>query len=168
MTTRLRRYFAFALLYILVQAVGMTIMFHGLGIRYGSPEMTPVVLWFEVLLALLVVLYVRRFNSWREIGYGECRWGRLLWVVPILLLNLVSLGSVVATVAGAGLGPGDVGRLAVTAVMTLLVGFAEETTFRGILLRGALERHGLVAALLVSAAGFSLLHSINVLGGETP
>lgn len=38
--------------------------------------------------------------------------------------------------------------------------------FRGILLRGALARYNVIASLLISAVGFSLLHSVNIFGGE--
>ena len=163
---KLRKYIQFAFLYIVIQAIGMAIMYYGLGAQYGSPEMTPIVFWSEVVLSLLVLYYIRRYASWREVGFGEFKWVRVLWIAPILLLSLVSLVNVFTMIASADPSSQEIIGVVIVGVMTLLVGFAEETMFRGILLRGAMARHNVFLAMLISAVGFSLLHSINIFGGE--
>ena len=54
--------------------------------------------------------------------------------------------------------------------VTLLIGTGEELAFRGILLHSFLGRQSsrtrVALAMLVSAVGFALLHSVNYFGGE--
>jgi hypothetical protein len=57
------------------------------------------------------------------------------------------------------------GLLASVTFCTFLVGFSEELVFRGIILKGFLEKHGVFFSMLMSAVLFSLLHSVNVFGG---
>ncbi|MEZ4673948.1 MAG: CPBP family intramembrane glutamic endopeptidase [Caldilineaceae bacterium] len=107
-----------------------------------------------------------RYASWREVGYDKISWVNTLWVLPFLIAS----GIITVTIFRAALQPGVafsalVGVMA-AALLALIVGFCEETMFRGIVLRGALLRHGLFVSILISAVAFMLLHVVNVLGGN--
>ncbi len=52
-------------------------------------------------------------------------------------------------------------------ITTMLVGISEELMFIGIVLRVFLEKRSELVAVFVSSALFSLLHSVNILGGST-
>jgi membrane protease YdiL (CAAX protease family) len=57
--------------------------------------------------------------------------------------------------------------LVIIAITTLLVGFSEEAMFRGVLLHNAIKKYGTIKAVFISSLGFSLLHSINIFGGQS-
>ncbi|HHQ7207650.1 TPA: CPBP family intramembrane glutamic endopeptidase, partial [Staphylococcus aureus] len=50
-------------------------------------------------------------------------------------------------------------------ITMVLVGFSEELLFRGILLHVLLEKRTVVYSIIISSILFSLLHSVNILGG---
>jgi membrane protease YdiL (CAAX protease family) len=52
-------------------------------------------------------------------------------------------------------------RIALVVVVVVIAPFAEEVVFRGILLRGAMRRMPAPAAVLVSGAGFGLVHLVD-------
>lgn len=163
---KLNKYILFTALYIGIMALGMTIMNYGLGIQYGSQEMAKVVIWIEIILTLLVVYYIRRYASWRDVGFGKITWTSVLWLAPTLLLSLISGAGAIMAIASGNPSSREIQSVVLVGLLTLLVGFSEETMFRGILLRGALARYNVIASLLISAVGFSLLHSVNIFGGE--
>lgn len=163
---KLRKHILFAVLFILVQGVTFAVTWFGFGYRYGSAQEARLSVLSEAILALMVLVYIRRYASWREAGYGEFSWRRLLWIAPLLLPAVLYAVYFLGKIASAGPSAQQLLGLAAVGVMTLLVGFAEETTFRGILLRGELAAgRNVFVAMIVSAVGFSLLHSVNVLGG---
>jgi len=164
----MKNYIRIALLYIVIQGIGMAMMYYGFGIVYGEPGMANVVLWVEIILALLVVFYVRRTASWRAVGFGKINWLQTLWIVPNLLLVLLPTLGILAALVTGNLGGEALLGVVTAGALTLLVGFAEEAMFRGIVLRGALQDHGVYVAMLISALTFTLLHMVNVLGGLPP
>lgn len=161
---------AIAAVYVALMAVGMAVMHHGFGLSYGAPEMAYVVLPTEVVLSAWAVLAARRQGGWRSLTLGRPRPAGLLWLLPMALPMLATAALVGLDLVRAAptLQPAQWRLLAVVAGCTALVGFSEELVFRGLLLRGAWRLSGLFHALLVSALGFALLHSVNVLGGSPP
>jgi len=156
--TRLKAAVLAALGYIAIMAVGMFTSGHVFGIPYGAPEMTLVLLPFEVVMSLYALVMARRlFGHW-QCGFGPVDWRGLWWLAPsflvvaALFLGLFLTGTVTLT----GL------ALAVVATM-ILVGFSEELVFRGIVLKAALPAMATGRAILLSAALFASLHAVNVL-----
>lgn len=157
-----------AALYTAIIGVGIATMYHGYGYTYGQPEMVKVLLWFEILGAAFLIWVVRRHGGLRSCGFGPIRWGQMIWVVPsFAVVGLMTIRFVPA-LAGGGLSPDQWLMIGTILAVTVLVGFAEELAFRGILLRGALRGRSVRKAMLISAIGFSLLHAVNVLGGFAP
>ncbi len=166
---KLKKHILFVLIFILVQGLTFAVTWYGFGYRYASAQEARFSVISETILALMVLYYIRRHASWPEAGYGAFSWRRALWGAPIVLPALI-YGAYLFSAIGAAKPSGlELLGVGAVALMTLLVGFVEETTFRGILLRGELAAgRNVFVALLVSAIGFSLLHSVNVFAGMAP
>lgn len=165
---KLKKHILFVLLFILVQGLTFAFTFYVMGYPYASAGEARFSAISEAILALMVLYYIRRYASWPAAGYEKFSWRRALWMAPLLLPVLLYAGYLSSAIASAR--PDGLAILGVAAValMTLLVGFVEETTFRGILLRGELAYRNVFVAMITSAIGFSLLHSVNVLAGMPP
>lgn len=111
----------------------------------------------ELLLALAVAGVLTRKRAWQQVGYRRLatvrdlrlHWIPLFPVLPVLPAALAAL-------------PGTaMADLALLVALAALVGFVEETVFRGLLLRWLAPR-GLWSAAVVSSVVFGVLHLVNV------
>ena len=120
----------------------------------------------QMLLGLVVIstgllLFIRANELQGELGLD--RWienGKgLIWLLPIWVLSTGNLWS--------GLGLKYTGVNAVMAALSfLLVGFVEETVFRGFLFRAMLKTGKAAPAVIVSAVTFGMGHIVNLLTGQ--
>ena len=120
----------------------------------------------QMLLGLTAIstgllLFIRANTLQGELGLD--RWIRngkkILWLIPIWILSTGNLWS--------GLGLKYTGINAVMATLSfLLVGFVEETVFRGFLFNGMRRTGSLTVAIIVSAVTFGMGHLINLLTGQ--
>ena len=160
---------AAASVYIAIMGAGM-IYLSTQGITYGSPDMFDPFWPILIVLNIVSIFFVMRFFGWRNAGFGKLDKTQLIWLLPLLMLLAykwyVSLGAMSAF-------PFDSPKwntFAFFGFVTLLVGTGEELAFRGILLHSFLGKHAsrwrVALAMLVSAVGFALLHSVNYFGGE--
>jgi uncharacterized protein len=154
----LRRAVLAALGYIAIMAVGMFTSGHLFGMVYGTPEMVYVLVFFEIAMSIYAIAMARRiFGRW-QCGFGPIDWRGMWWLLPnfaiMAALFAIALRSNGAILSGLAL---------VIIVTMILVGFSEELMFRGIVLQGGLREASKGKAILISAALFSLLHSVNVL-----
>lgn len=158
-----------ALAYIAIMGGGMLYL-TAQGITYGSPDMFNTFWPIMILLNVINIFFVIRFLGWRNAGFGRLNATQLIWLLPFVSLLAykwyVSLGAMSAF-------PFDSPQwntFVFFGFVTLLIGTGEELAFRGILLHSFLgvesSRSGTALAMFVSAAGFSLLHSVNYFGGE--
>ena len=147
-----------ALGYIAIMAVGMFTAGHLVGFHYGDERIVYVLLFFEIAMSLYAVVMARRlFGAW-QCGFGPIDWRGMVWLLPNFALMAALWIALLRT------GTISLSGLALTIVLTMiLVGFSEELTFRGIALQGGLRGAGSGKAILISAALFSLLHSVNTL-----
>jgi len=123
-----------------------------------------VALLIEHLVAAIALLVVVRWaGRFEEAGWRR-RFGRAwLWLAgPIWLAILTPIG---LAVAGVSESPQ---RAVLWITAALLIGFNEETIFRGFLLGGLKSRFGLMPAVLISSAIFGLMHLLNGLSGADP
>ncbi len=158
-----------ALTYTAIMGAGMAYLSQQ-GIVYGSPDMFGIFWPILILLNVVNVIFVVRFFGWRNAGFGKLDATQLIWLVPLAAFILykwsVSLGAMSAFPFGAP----EWTTFAFFGFVTLMIGTGEELAFRGILLHSFLgkadSRARVAIAMLVSAIGFSLLHSVNVFGGE--
>ena len=113
----------------------------------------------SLLLSIIAAVLLTRMGWWKIVGFRSPNQPRDLWyfVLPLLpaVINLII-----------GLEVSSLVRLAEFFVITLLIGFAEETIFRGLMLN-TLKAHGVWRAAIITALLFGLSHALNVLGGKS-
>lgn len=149
------------LLYTLGMGFSNYIVYHHYHIEYGGDGYINAMLPFLSVLAAgtLICLFIQRDRltlPWKERGRLTLFLIIFLPLAAMTIYYLLTNGSFTYTF---------IAPLAVT----LLVGVAEETMFRRILfirLLGLFQERGFKKALLLSAASFSLLHAVNILGGS--
>lgn len=135
------------------------------GITYGTPEMMTV-FWIALLCGnLLTVFWVTRFFSWQAIGFRALNRKQLLWFLPSIALLIAMWVVCLSGFSQNSLTAAQWQLFALAGVTTLLVGIAEETMYRGIVLHGFLTTGRVRWAMFISAIAFSLLHAVNVFGG---
>lgn len=158
-----------ALVYIAIMGAGMVYLGHQ-GIIYGSPEMFGTFWPILILLNIVNVVFVIRFFGWRGAGFGKLDASQLIWLVPLAAFILYKWSVSIGAMSAFPLGSPEWTTFAFFGFVTLMIGTGEELVFRGILLHSFLgkadSRARVAMAMLVSAVGFSLLHSVNVFGEE--
>jgi membrane protease YdiL (CAAX protease family) len=111
----------------------------------------------DLLLAITGIFLLARLGWWGKAGYMT---GIRLSHVPLFILpvavGLISLGEGIRVTAPL--------VILAFAALTLLVGFAEETFFRGLILTALLPA-GTIGAVLLSSFFFAAPHLLNVIGG---
>lgn len=113
----------------------------------------------SLILSLVAALILTRMGRWKAVGFRWPNRPRDLWYFALPLLPVV-----ITLIVGV-----EVTSLALLAeffVITLLIGFAEEAIFRGLMLN-ALKAHGFWQAALITALLFGLSHALNGLAGKS-
>ena len=111
------------------------------------------------VLSVLAAALLGALGWWRVVGFKRAARPRdLLWVLPLLLPVLLNL------VMGL-----EFRSLLLTfelLIIALLIGFSEETIYRGLML-SALKARGPWTAATVTSVLFGLSHSLNLLSGKS-
>ncbi len=111
----------------------------------------------DLILAVIGVVLLTRLDWWEKAGYTT---GIRLKHAPLIVLPLafalLSLGTGIQVTA-------PIAILAFAA-LTLLIGFAEETFFRGLILTTLLPT-GAIRAVVLSSLLFAAPHLLNIIGG---
>lgn len=156
-----------AFLYTFIIGVGMFTSFHINGVVYGEPNMVDTLWYFEIILSLLAIVITVKYFSWKEVGFTKMNKKQFLWFVPLFILLFGIWGGIFDFLLDNALTFGQVKLFSLVGFTTLLVGFSEELMYRGIVFRAFLNntKSGKLKAVFISALGFSLLHSVNFLGG---
>ncbi len=114
------------------------------------------------ILAVTTAVLLQRLKWWQAAGFQQpSRW--YVW----LLFWLPALPLVLNWIGGSKLADIEPWRIGAFLIVSLLVGFAEEGIFRGLMIQ-ALSLKGLWTAALVSSLLFGLAHSFNFVIGENP
>ncbi len=116
----------------------------------------------ETLIALIVVLPIALLRWWSETGFtrGVNGQGILLCLLPLLFI----VGPTLLSLRGITRAPT---LLLVTGItLSLLVGFAEEGMFRGVIMRCLLPK-GIWPAVLFSTFCFAGVHLTHLLSGAS-
>ncbi len=113
----------------------------------------------SLMLSVVAAILLSRMGWWQAVGFRSPNRPRDLWyfALPLLpaLINLVI-----------GLAVPSLWRFAELLAITLLIGFSEETIFRGLMLN-ALKVHGFWRAAIITALLFGLSHALNLLAGNS-
>ena len=144
----------------------------GIIVRSGKLDLL-VLIVANGLLAILIVTLLTKWTWWRRAGFEAPRHRRDLLYYLILLIP-VALNVIPSRIVG---NPDDLLRtlanaygnpryLLLALVATLLVGFAEEGIFRGLMFQAILPR-GVWKAVIITSLLFGLTHSANLLHGQS-
>jgi len=122
----------------------------------NAPPLLQISIAYSLLSMLAIVLLVR-FNWWKKVGFSTLgkRYDLQLYVVP-LVVAFLSLPE--------GIKVSEFSTITIFALFTFLVGFTEETFFRGFILT-TLRPIGAIGSVLISALLFGLPHLLNAIGG---
>ena len=113
----------------------------------------------SLLLSVIAALLLTKMGWWQAVGFRWPNRLRDLWYfVPLLLPAVITLI--------VGLEVTSLVLLAEFFVITLLIGFAEEAIFRGLMLH-ALKATGFWQAAIITALLFGLSHALNGLAGKS-
>ncbi len=111
----------------------------------------------DLILAAIGAVLVTRLDWWKKAGYTT---GIRLKHVPLIVLPLafalLSLGTGIQVTSSTA--------IRAFAALTLIVGFAEETFFRGLILTTLLPT-GAIRAVVFSSLLFAAPHLLNIIGG---
>jgi uncharacterized protein len=110
------------------------------------------------VLALIALFLLSRLHWWREAGFRLPAKPHYLWFFAVPCLPII------LNIAFFGVGYPGIGRILLFLAIALLVGFVEETYFRGMMLR-ALRIRGPWQAVIISSLFFGILHLLNVAAG---
>lgn len=119
----------------------------------------PVLIAF-IPISLAIIIYLTWKKKWQSIGFRSLRsinksnWYFYLPLIAILiLLSTKGIKSVTGT------------EVMYSVFLTLLVGFVEETIYRGLIFRTLLKK-SITAAVVTSSILFSITHMLNMLSGQ--
>lgn len=113
----------------------------------------------SLLLSLMAAILLTRLGWWKAVGFRSPNQLRDLWYFALPLLPAVITLLIGVEVTSLVL-------LTKFFVITLLIGFAEETIFRGLMLK-ALKAQGFWRAAIITALLFGLSHALNGLAGKS-
>lgn len=155
-----------AIIYTMLIGAGMFTTNYIVGSSYDKPEMVNTLIYFEVIMTVFsIIVYFKYFK-----GYALNKWNKsanklFVLVFTFMVLNLcIILGLIFIKADFTNKSYALVFKIFLT---TLLVGFSEELIYRGIVMTAFMKNRTRVKAILISSLAFSLLHSVNVLGGLT-
>lgn len=157
---------AAAAIYIAIMGLGMWYMHSVKGVTYGEVAMFDIFWPFLILCTLSNFAFLIRFFGWKGAGFGKLRWREMLWFTPFIALLVYKFAVNIGALAASPPDTAQVRQLIFMGGVVFLVGLGEELAFRGLLLRSLFNPRNPLPALLISAVGFSLLHSVNIFGGE--
>ena len=118
-------------------------------------------LMVETVLCGYVIFLLTRLRWWQEAGFqSPATWRKLLAGLPLLLLPVI-------VVTSSGFKSSSASQMIGFAILTLMVGFAEEGLLRGVVLRAMLPI-GVIRATVLSSVFFGIGHLLNILQGAAP
>lgn len=123
---------------------------------------SPLVLYgsANLVLAVIAAILLTVSCGWRACGFRGFSRPRSLWIFWLAAIpTLVNLTH--------GLAATDPGRVIAFLLLAVLVGFVEESFYRGLMLR-PLAARGAWRAAVITALIFGLTHGMNALAGSNP
>ncbi len=123
----------------------------------------------QIGLVILLTGIVAVLVWWKQVGFRKHENKSLKFMIPplVYIAVLFIYGMVLGQSGSAGfLGTNSSKELMLLILTTLLVGYTEETMFRGILFHGATARFKAVWGTIISSLIFGTMHFINMFGGQ--
>ncbi|MDO3408210.1 CPBP family intramembrane metalloprotease [Saccharibacillus sp. CPCC 101409] len=126
------------------------------GLSYTAPVLLS---FIPIALALIVYMTLRR--RWGYYGFRSLKSipkSGYIYYLPLL--------AVLVAISFKGFRPLTIQEILFFLFFTLLVGFVEETVYRGLIFKTMLKK-GAVAAIVTSSILFSITHVLNALSGQS-
>jgi membrane protease YdiL (CAAX protease family) len=113
----------------------------------------------DIMRGVVAVLLLTRMDWWRAVGYnpGHPADLKLFWLALVPVIINLTIGVRAAAFS----------NVILFLFIALLIGFVEETYFRGLMLH-ALVSQGVWRAAVITAVFFGLLHMLNIFAGWNP
>ncbi len=153
------------LVFLIVSGIGMFSSLHFFGFEYGNPKMTYVLIWMEAVLTFYLISVVKKNFSWEEVGFKKLDKKALIWFFPLALIIAFGLIKFIFDLSEVNFNGEIFFTFLTLLATTILVGFNEELAFRGIILHSFIRRRKILKGIILSAFGFSLIHSVNFFAG---
>jgi len=121
----------------------------------------------QLIILVALILLITYLDWWREIGFIPIHSGGLKFLLPPLLFLAVLFLLLLPEYKHSGLFGGfkNVKQVFSFLLILLMLGFTEETVFRGILFHGLETKVTPLQTVLISAIIFGLFHYLNMLVG---
>lgn len=148
--------YRFSLLFMVVMSVGLFVSNHLLGVSYTDPKFSSSFLpTYYVLVPLSIFAYIKHK---KPLGNHRSRLRYFLpSFLPLFLMAIFTLSQKAEWSLA----------FFIPLIDACFVGISEELVYRGLVFTNITEEKGLFKGILFSALAFSILHSINVIGGVT-
>ena len=147
----------YAFIYTLIMAWGMFVSYHIFGYNYDSNKIDTVLIYFELAMTIFAVwIYCKH--------YANTAFTRLKITGAFLIYSIFMIFAFVLYLLQ-GADKANTEYFIYIVITTALVATSEEIMYRGIVVTGLLKHNSKVKAIIYSAILFSLLHTVNILGG---
>ena len=123
----------------------------------------------EVIVSVLLFGLLSRLDWWKFIGLKASNAGGLkfVWLPLLYTLMLIALAAGLAQTSATPLiEVFEYRQLALLLLISFLIGFNEETIFRGFLFQGLAFRLGPFLTILLCGALFGMFHLVNLITGQ--
>ena len=124
----------------------------------------------QIILVIALTGIVALLGWWQETGFRMWHKGTLKFALFPLILVAVIFGGLAMAMGQTThllLGTTNMQQLLALIAVALMVGFTEETMFRGILQYGATWRFKPLLGPVIAALVFGLFHFVNLIGGQS-
>lgn len=123
--------------------------------------------WIQVILIVFLTAVVGLFGWWKQVGFiRHTHKGSLKFLsFPLLLTAVFFVFGLIAS-KGSYAGATGITQILTLLAFTAMVGYTEETMFRGILFFGSTNRFKELAGAILSSVLFDLFHFLNLIGGQ--
>jgi len=153
------------LFFLVLTGIAMFIAKNYFNAEYGSVQMILAILPAELIVIVGLFGLVNWKFGWKEIGFKVPTQKSLVWILPLYIVLFAGWVLFILNIKNLNINPEQWGNFWIIGLVTMLVGIAEETMFRGVLLHALAEKMSARRAVIYSAIAFSLLHSINIISG---
>lgn len=150
----MKKIYKIPFIFMLIMSVGMYVCYHIYGIGYTNPKFSFVFLpTYFILVPFSVIAYLKHK---KDLGDDLPKYKLFMIIfIPVVLVGIFTIiqkfeWSIV---------------FLIPLIDAFFVGISEELVYRGIIFTNIAKEKGVFKGILISALFFSILHSINIIGG---
>lgn len=149
----------YAVIYMAIMAAGMYVSYHVFGYDYDNPKIDTVLIYFEFPMSVYAIcVYIKNYKG---TSFNKLKMTFSFVMFSVLMILLMVFYLIQGTYKQ------ESQYFIYVVITTIFVAFSEEVMYRGIVLSGFLKKYTIVKAIVYSSILFALLHTVNILGGES-